>query len=76
MKTKTMVKISIPERLRDGMMLKQASYFEVPANQDGSALIEWWDKAASDSRDAIMKLAYDNNTDIIAALKEHLSKQG
>lgn len=69
---KTLVKISVPERLRDGMLMKRANYFEVPASQDGHALMEWWENASSGSRDSVMKLAYARDVDIVEALKEHL----
>jgi hypothetical protein len=69
---KILAKVSIPGRLRDGMLLKNAEYFEVPHNNDGVEFMRWWEKSASDDRDALMKQAYDNNTDIVAALKTRL----
>ena len=70
-----MVKISIPERLRDGMMLKEANYFEVPSSPDGHEFMGWWQAAPADSRDSVMKLAYDKNVSVVEALHEHLSQE-
>ena len=72
---KVLVKISIPERLRDDMLMKHANYFEVPVSQDGQALVGWWEKASTASRDSLMKLAYDKNMGIVEALKERLASQ-
>ncbi len=72
---KILVKISIPERLRDDMLMKHANYFEVPLSQDGQALMGWWEKAATASRDSLMKLAYAKDISIVEALKERLASQ-
>lgn len=72
---KAMIRLSIPERLRDGMLLKTANYFEVPDTKDGHSLMEWWEKSASELRDTLMKQAYDNNVTIVEALKNHLASQ-
>jgi len=71
---KTLVKVSIPSRLRDEMLLKQAEYFEVPHTPAGFEFMSWWEKAASDDRDVVMKYAYDSGSDIVDALKKLLSK--
>jgi len=69
---KILAKVSIPGRLRDGMLLKNAEYFEVPHNNDGIEFMRWWEKAASTDRDSVMKQAYDADTTIVAALKARL----
>lgn len=70
---KTLVKVSIPERLRDGMFLKTATHFAVPASMDGYAFMDWWEKAASDDRDEVMKVAYEKDIGVVEALKEKLA---
>ena len=70
---KTLVKVSIPGRLRDEMLLKKAEYFEVPHTPDGFEFMSWWEKAAATDRDDVMRRAYDADTDIVAALKEKLT---
>jgi hypothetical protein len=69
---KILAKVSIPGRLKDGMLLKHAEYFNVPHNADGVEFMRWWEKAGSDDRDSLMKEAYDNNTGIVEALKARL----
>lgn len=66
---KTLAKVSIPGRLRDEMLLKSAEYFEIPHTIDGVKFMQWWEKAAMKDRDALMKQAYDNNTNLVEALK-------
>ncbi len=70
---KTLVKVSIPDRLRCGMLMKTANYFEVPASQDGHAFMSWWEEAVANDRDEIMKTAYDKNISVVDALKEKLA---
>lgn len=70
---KTLVKISIPERLRDEMLMKRANYFEVPLSSEGNELMKWWEKASSTERDDTMKLAYAKDISIVEALKERLA---
>lgn len=72
---KPLMRLSIPDRLRGGMMLKQANHFEVPDTQDGYALMDWWEKAAAESRDAVMQTAYAGDGDITTALKDYLARQ-
>lgn len=67
-----LVKVSIPGRLRDSMLLKSAEYFEVPNTADGVEFMRWWEDAGSDDRDGVMKHAYDNNVGIVTALKDIL----
>lgn len=69
---KILAKVSVPGRLKDEMLLKNAEYFEVPHTSDGVEFMDWWEKAASDDRDALMKQAYDNNIGIVEALKAKL----
>jgi hypothetical protein len=70
---RTLVKVSIPGRLRDEMLLKHAEYFEVPHTTDGFEFMSWWEKAASADKDDVMRRAYDANTGIVDALKEKLA---
>jgi hypothetical protein len=69
---KILAKVSIPGRLRDGMLLKNAEYFEVPHSNDGIEFMRWWEEAGSGDRDTLMKQAYDSNTGIVEALKARL----
>lgn len=70
---KTLVKVSIPERLRHGMLMKTANYFEVPVSPDGHAFMSWWGEAPADDRDEVMKTAYEKDIGVVEALKEKLA---
>ena len=72
---KILAKVSIPGRLRDEMLLKNAEYFEVPHNNDGTEFLRWWEKAASVDRDSVMKQAYDGGVNIVDALKARLKNE-
>ena len=72
---KILTKVSIPGRLRDEMLLKNAEYFEIPHNNDGIEFMRWWEKSASDDRDSVMKQAYDGDIGIVEALKSRLADE-
>lgn len=62
--------ISIPPRLRGSMLTKEA--FALPFGPDSEAFVTWWDKAESNDKDSVMKLAFDKNVGIDQALKQYL----
>ena len=72
---KILAKVSIPNRLRDEMLLKNAEYFEVPHTADGVEFMRWWEDAGAGDRDSLMKEAYDSNTGIVEALKARLETE-
>ena len=72
---KILVKVSIPERLRDEMLLKNANYFDVPASLDGHAFMRWWKEAAADDRDDVLKIAYEKSVNVTQALREKLESE-
>lgn len=59
--------ISIPRRLRDTMMLKEA--FEVSTGAESSAFLDWWEKAGNAERDEVMVRAYDHGISLVDSLK-------
>jgi len=67
---KVLMRISIPARLRDEMMLKYAGSFAVPANDAGIEFQQWWSKAPAAERDKLMKTAYKNNITLLDALEQ------
>jgi len=69
---KVLVKLSSPVRV-DGLLQRES--FDVPLSEAGSRFMTWWDKASSDERDAVLKLAYDRNVCVTEAL-ETLSQSG
>jgi hypothetical protein len=72
---KTLVRISIPERLRNEMMMKEANFFDVPATLDGHAFMRWWEEAPADDRDEVLKIAYEKDTNVVKALREKLESE-
>jgi len=67
--SRTLVRLSIPERLRDEMMLKtgSANSFDVPHTRAGVQFLSTWEEMGTPRRDALMKFAYARNVDIVAA---------
>lgn len=72
---KILVRLSIPPRLRDEMMLKEASGFDVPATEAGLEFAQWWSKAPSDHRDRLMKTAHKSNISLLEALEQEQGTQ-
>jgi hypothetical protein len=64
---KVLVRLSIPERLRDGMMLKVGypNTFDVPHTKKGIEFLEFWKNASKEVRDDLMKRAYDEEASIV-----------
>ena len=61
----TLVRLSIPPRLRSGCLMKEA--FDIPNSPEGASFLNWWDSAKTKDRDALMKLALDNNITMLEA---------
>lgn len=64
---KVLVRLSIPPRLRDGMMLKTGhpNTFDVPDTKAGAEFLNFWKTAKTAVRDAIMKRAYEEEVPIV-----------
>lgn len=69
--TKVFMRISIPPRLRDEMMLKEGASFDIPATNAGVELAQWWSEASASERDRLMKTAYDNDISLLAAFNQN-----
>lgn len=65
---KCLVRISIPARLQDELLLKTAGSFDVPATPEGVEFQQWWEKAAAKERDDLMRKASSNKTSLVEAL--------
>jgi hypothetical protein len=65
---KVLIRIGIPPRLRDEMMLKEAASFDIPATDAGIEFQQWWSRAPAVERDKLMKTAYANNISLLDAL--------
>lgn len=63
---KVLVKLSSPVRL-DGLLQRET--FDVPLSEAGTRFMTWWDKAASDERDTVLKMAHDKNICVTKALE-------
>jgi hypothetical protein len=63
---RTMCRLSIPARLKEDIMFKQA--FDVPNTEAGAHFLGWWEKAEPDSRDRVMKLAHEQDIPVTEAL--------
>jgi len=70
--SKVLARLSIPPRLRDGMMLKTGypNTFDVPNTKEGVLFLEFWKNASAAVRDAMMKRAYDEEVPIITIKSE------
>ena len=64
---KVLLRIGIPPRLRDEMMLKEGASFAIPATDAGIEFQQWWSKASATERDKLMKTAYENNISLLDA---------
>ena len=65
---KTLIKIHIPPRLRDGCMRKEA--LAIPNTPEGANFTTWWDGASSDDRDSLMKVALKYDISMLDAVKK------
>lgn len=65
---KPLIRISIPARLQDEMLLKTAGYFDVPNTLEGIEFQQWWEKAAAKDRDDLMRKASNNRVSLVEAL--------
>jgi hypothetical protein len=65
-KIKTMCRLSIPARLKEDIMFKEA--FDVPNTEAGAHFMTWWKEAQAESRDRVMKLAHANDIPVTEAL--------
>lgn len=67
---KVLVSVSIPPRLRDGMMLKtgNAHGFDVPDTLEGAKFLTFWKTASAETRDAMMVRAYEEDVSIVDAI--------
>jgi hypothetical protein len=63
---KVLVKLSAPVRIAG---LLQRETFDVPLSDAGTRFMTWWDKAASDDRDTVLKLAHETNVCVTEALE-------
>lgn len=61
---KVLVRLSIPLRLRDGMLLKEGNSrsFDIPHTKEGILFLTEWEKMSSEDHDALMQRAYTENT--------------
>jgi hypothetical protein len=71
--TKVLIQVSIPPRLRNDMLMKEA--FEVRNTADGRAFVEWLGESSAEDRDGVMKIAYDRDIDIVDALREKMEAE-
>lgn len=69
---KVLVRLSIPARLRDGMMLKTGhpNTFDVPDTKEGVEFLNFWKTAKTAVRDALMKRAYEEEVPIVSIAPE------
>jgi len=74
MPVQTLVRMSIPHRLVDEMMLKTGGAFEVPNTAAGHKLVFWWKTASKNDRDDIMRRASSKAIPLIDAWNEKLSE--
>ena len=63
---KVLVKLSEPVRI-DGLLQRET--FDVPLSEAGTRFMTWWEKAASDKRDTVLKLAHDRSICVTEALE-------
>lgn len=68
MRSNILMRASIPPRLLDEMMLKEAAGFDVPATPEGIEFQQWWAKTSATERDQLMKTAYAHNISLLEAL--------
>lgn len=64
---KTLVRIPVPARLADEMMLKHAASFAVPDTDEGVAFAQAWEKLGHAERDRLMRHAYENGITLLEA---------
>lgn len=62
----TLIKLSIPSRLQENLMTKEA--FDIPDTTEGHKFMAWWESARPDERDTVMKTALNRNISVIDAL--------
>jgi hypothetical protein len=74
---KVLARLSIPPRLRDGMMLKEGhpNTFDVPNTKKGVLFLEFWKTAKSEVRDALMKRAYEEEVPIVDVKPEDADEE-
>lgn len=63
---KILVKLSSPVRI-DGLLQRET--FNVPLSEAGTRFMTWWDKAAANERDTVLKLAHEKNVCVTEALE-------
>ena len=63
-----LVRISVPPRLQDEMLLKTAGHFDVPNTPEGVEFQQWWEKAAAKERDNLMRKACNDGVSLLEAL--------
>lgn len=63
---KVLVKLSCPVRI-DGLLGRET--FDVPFSNAGTRFMTWWNKAASDERDTVMKLAHEKDICVTESLE-------
>lgn len=66
-RNEVLVKLSAPERL--GYVFEKVS-FDVPRTLEGARFMNWWDNAARNQRDRVMKLAHDEGITVVEALEK------
>lgn len=64
----TLLRVSIPARLQDEMLLKTAGYFDIPNTPAGIEFQQWWETAPAKARDDLMRKASSDGTSLIEAL--------
>lgn len=76
--SKVLVRLSIPPRLRDSMMLKTGhpNTFDVPDTKAGAEFLEFWKSASTAERDAVMKRAYEEEVPIVDVKPEDEDEEG
>ena len=70
---RVLVKLSAPVRV-DGLLLRDT--FDVPYSDAGTRFMTWWDKAASDARDTVLKLAHEQDLCVTEALATYRQEKG
>ncbi len=62
-----LVQLNAPERL--GYVFEKVA-FDVPRTLEGARFMGWWDSAARNQRDQVMKVAHEEAITVVAALSK------
>ena len=72
--TTTLVRLSVPRRLKDEMIIKEGAAFRVPNSNDGHKLLFWWKTASIADRDDVMRRAFNKGSTLVQAWNEKLAE--